>query len=159
MFPFLLVLGLFLPGFFIAKCLRHQLCWASGFVMSLLILFHSAFWLGVFGVPIRLGTTVPCLIGVSAAAAWLWRKYRNPVKTNPRPQFATPDRILLLFSGLVAVVLFARSAVSSPIGSDTLWRWDFLAQRILTLGNFDFYPPLTAADFRAYFFVDGLPPL
>src|SRR5262249_38174001 len=33
------------------------------------------------------------------------------------------------------------------------------ARRLLTLGAFNFYPPLTPADFRTYFFVDGIPPL
>ena len=40
-----------------------------------------------------------------------------------------------------------------------MFRWDFLAQKLLALGRFDFYPPLTPADFRTYFFVDGIPPL
>src|ERR1035437_6596006 len=45
------------------------------------------------------------------------------------------------------------------MGGDMLFRWDFLAQRLLALGRFDFYPPLTPADFRTYFFVDGIPPM
>ena len=45
------------------------------------------------------------------------------------------------------------------MGGDTPFRWDFLARQILAFGKFDFYPPLTPADFRTYFFVDGIPPL
>ena len=58
-FPLFLVLGLFLPGFFIAKYLRHTLWGASAFTISLLILFHSIFWLGVFHISIRLWTVLP----------------------------------------------------------------------------------------------------
>ena len=45
------------------------------------------------------------------------------------------------------------------MGGDTPFRWDFLARQLLAYGKFDFYPPLTPADFRTYFFVDGIPPL
>jgi hypothetical protein len=50
--PLLLLLGLFLPGSLIARRMGHPLWWASGFVFSLLILFHSIFWLGIFHAPI-----------------------------------------------------------------------------------------------------------
>ena len=158
-FPLFLLLGLFLPGFFIAKYLRHTLWWASAFAISLLILFHSIFWLGVFHVSIRLWTVLPSLIATSAGAAWLQRRFAIPVKTNPTTQLTTQDRILILSSGLVGAVLLVHSAISPLMGGDAPFRWDFLAQRLLALGKFDFYPPLTPADFRTYFFVDGIPPL
>jgi Dolichyl-phosphate-mannose-protein mannosyltransferase len=158
-FPLFLVLGLFLPGFFIAKYLRHALWWASAFVISLLILFHSIFWLGVFHVPIRLWTVLPILLAASGGAAWLQRRFAIGVETNPAPPWTTEDRILLLSSGMVGVVLLVHSAIAPLMGGDAPFRWDFLAQRLLALGNFDFYPPLTPADFRTYFFVDGIPPM
>jgi hypothetical protein len=162
MFPFFLILGLFLPGFFIARYSRHTLWGASAFTISLLILFHSVFWLGIFHAPIRLWTVLPCLIAASAGAAWLQRRSVIPAKTAetmPAPQLAKRDWILLLSSGFVGVVLLARSGISPLIGYDTQSRWDFLAQWLLALGKFDFYPPLTPADFRIYFWVDGFPPL
>jgi hypothetical protein len=159
-FPVFLLLGLFLPGFFMAKYLRHHLWWASAFVLSLIILFHSVFWLGVFRVPITLWTVTPCLVAASAVAAWFGRKRSViPVKAKQVPQLARQDLVLLLSSGVVGAVLFARSVISPLVGGDTVFRWDFLAQKLLALGRFDFYPPLTAADFRTYFFVDGIPPL
>src|SRR5205823_2227550 len=75
------------------------------------------------------------------------------------PPWTTQDRTLLLMSGLVGAVLLVHSAITPLMGGDTLFRWDFLAQKLLSLGRFDFYPPLTPADFRTYFFVDGIPPL
>ena len=158
-FPLFLVLGLFLPGFFIAKYLRHTLWGASAFTISLLILFHSIFWLGVFHISITLWTVLPSLIAASAGAAWLQRRSAIPVATNPAPRFTTQDRILILSSGFVGAVLLVHSAISPLMGGDMLFRWDFLAQRLLALGRFDFYPPLAPADFRTYFFVDGIPPM
>jgi hypothetical protein len=159
MFPFFLLLGIFVPGYFVAKYLRHTLWWASAFPISLLVLFHSVFWLGVLGAPITLWTTLPCLIIASAAAAWLASRSAIPAPTRRMPQWTTLDRILMLSSGFVAAALLARSAISPLAGFDTLFRWDFLAQRLLALGKFSFYPPLTAADFHTYFFVDGIPPM
>ena len=158
-FPLFLILGLFLPGFFIAKYLRHPLWWASAFTISLLILFHSIFWLGVSGIPIKLWTVLPVLLAASAMAAWVQRKFALPVAPDPAPPLPTQDRILLLLSGLVGAVLLVHSAIAPTMGGDTPFRWDFLARQLLAFGKFDFYPPLTPADFRTYFFVDGIPPL
>jgi hypothetical protein len=159
LFPLFLPLGLFIPGFFIAKCLRHSLRWASAFTISLLILFHSVFWLGVFGVSLTLWTVLPCLLAASAGAAWLAHRSAIPAQPKSAQPWAALDRGLILASGLAGAVLLARCAISPLIGPDARFRWDFLAQRMLALGKFSFYPPLTAADFRTYFYVDAIPPL
>jgi len=84
--PVFLLLGLFLPGFFVARCLRQSLWGASAYVISLPILFHCVFWLGIAGVPIKLWTVLPLLIAVSGAAAWVQRKFVLPAQKTP----ATP---------------------------------------------------------------------
>jgi hypothetical protein len=166
-FPLLLLLGLFLPGFFVAKWLRHRFWWASAFTISLVVLFHSVFWLGVFHIPIQLSTVVPFLLAVTAVAAWFERRSAIPDRRTgirnsefrwPFPELAI-DRILVGAVACVAAALMARSAISPLIGPDTAFRWDFLAQRLFATGKFDFYPPLAPSDFRNYFYVDGIPPL
>ena len=132
---------------------------SCAFVISLPILFHSVFWLGVFHVRIALWTVLPCLIAASAGAAWLAFRSATPEKTERTPPWSARDRILLLSSGLVGAVLLARSVTAPLIGPDARFRWDFLAQKLFALGRFDFVPPLTPADFRTYFFVDGIPPM
>jgi len=159
LFPFFLLLGLFLPGFFLAKYLGHALWGASAFVLSLVILFHCVFWLGVSGVSIKLWTVLPLLIAASAAAAWAQRRFPLPSAKKTATPWTAQERILVVSSGIVGAVLLVHSATAPLIGQDTLFRWDFLAQRLSALGTFNFYPPLTAADFRTYFYVDGIPPL
>jgi hypothetical protein len=160
MLPFLLAVGLFLPGYFIARSLRHPLWWASAFMISLLILFHIVFWLGIAGAPITLWSVLPCLLVAAAAGAWVARRSSVvPAKSESPSPLSTPDRILVFSSASVGVALLTRSVISPLIGYDTLFRWDFLAQRLLALQRFDFYPPLTAIDFQSYFSVDGIPPL
>jgi hypothetical protein len=157
--PLLIPFGLFLPGFFVARRLGHSLWWASSFVISLLILFQSVFWLGIFRVPITVWTVGMCLAAVSGAGAWWARRQLGPMKGDSAPRWALPDRILIVSSGLVGACLLVRCAASPLLGYDTRFRWDFLAERILALRTFHFYPPITPADFRTYFYPDGIPPL
>jgi hypothetical protein len=157
--PVFLLLGLFLPGYLVARCLRHSLWGASAYVISLPILFHCVFWLGIAGVPIKLWTVLPLLIGVCGAAAWAQRKFALPAEKSPRTPWTWQERILLVSSAVVGAILLVHSARSPFIGQDTLFRWDFLAQRLMQLGKFNFYPPLQPADFRTYFYVDGIPPM
>jgi hypothetical protein len=157
--PIFLLLGLFLPGYFIAKGLRHTMWWASAFPLSLLILFHDVFWLGISGVRLTLGTVLPGLIAASALAAWWARRVPAPSEVKADPPFARLDLILIGSSAAVGLALCGRSAASPLLGGDAPFRWDFLAQKMLALGSFNFYPPLLPADFRTYFFVDGIPPM
>jgi hypothetical protein len=157
--PVLLPLGLFLPGLFFGKALGRGLWWAAAFLISLLVLFHSAFWLDVLHMPVTLWTVLPILAAASAAGWWFYRKYGAAAEAKPAPGFTWPEKLLLGLSGLVGAILLVHVAITPLIGGDAPFRWDFLAQRILALHHFNFYPPLTPADFRSYFYPDGIPPL
>ena len=111
------------------------LWWASAFTISLLILFHSIFWLGVSGIPIKLGTVLPILLAASAIVAWVQRKFSRPVVQDPASSPDTQDRILLLLSGVVGVVLLLHTAIAPSMGGDAPFRWEFLAQQLLAHGG------------------------
>jgi len=83
--PLFLILGLFLPGYFLAKYFRQTLPWAAAFPFSMLILFHSIFWLGMLHVPITLWAVTPCMLTASVLAAWLAKKSASPVKPEAAP--------------------------------------------------------------------------
>src|SRR5215831_6121763 len=138
LFPLFLSIGLFLPGYFIARALRQPLWWATAFLISLPILFHSIFWLGVCGISINVWSVLTCLLAATAASALLQRRFSH---VGPTAENWTPlplvDRILLISSGVVGVVLAVHSVVAPLMGGDTPFRWDFLAQKLLTLGRFD----------------------
>jgi hypothetical protein len=157
--PILLPLGLFLPGYFAARLFRLPLWAPSAFVLSLPILFHCVFWLGVAGVPIKVWSVAPLLIAATGGLAWAQRKFAPVVKASKKTPWTGEERILLAACGAVGLILLVHSARTPLVGQDTRFRWDFLAQLIGQSGNFRFYPPLKAADFRSYFFVDGIPPL
>jgi hypothetical protein len=160
LFPFLLVMGLFLPGLFIAKYLRHNFVVPSAFLISLLVLFHSVFWLGIFGIAINLRTVLAVLTVVTCGMAWLDRRSKAPARQKDlRQPIGMWDWIIIAASGIEGGALLTRVAVSPLIGPDTQFRWDFLAQKLFALGKFDFYPPLKPADFHTYFYVDAIPPM
>lgn len=155
-FPLLCAFGFFLPGYFVARRLDGGFRLASAFVISLLVLFHTVFWLGIAGAPIVLWSVLPFLVVLTCGLAWLARAAPASHGTSEPP--AALDRALVAGAIFVGAVLLARVVVSPLLGYDTRFRWDFLAQRILALGSFDFYPPLTPADFHKYFYVDAIPP-
>jgi hypothetical protein len=157
--PILLPLGLFLPGYFAARLFGLRLWAPSAFVLSLPLLFHCVFWLGVAGVPIKVWSVAPLLIAATGALKWAQRKFAPPEKVEKKTPWTGEERILLAACGVVGLILLVHSARTPLAGEDTRFRWDFLAQLIGQAGNFNFYPPLKPADFRSYFFVDGIPPL
>ena len=133
LFPFCLALGFFVPGYFLAKSLRNEFWAPTAFVLSLLVLFYSVFWLGVFHVQIGMWSVLSCLVVASLAAARLKSQFftHEVAKTEPAAGIGAAERILVASSGLVGLTLLVRSAVSPLIGYDTQFRWDLLAQRIL----------------------------
>jgi hypothetical protein len=157
--PILLPLGLFLPGYFLARWFRVSLWAPSAFVLSLPVLFHFIFWLGVLGVPVRLWNIAPFLILATGALAWAQRKFAPPQASTKTTPWTGAERILLTACGVVGAILLVHSLRAPLVGQDTRFRWDFLGQLIAQSASFQFYPPLQAADFRKYFFVDGIPPL
>jgi hypothetical protein len=49
--------------------------------------------------------------------------------------------------------------VTQPLnGGDVDFRWSWLAEQLLQHRTLDFYPPLTAADFGKYFWIESIPP-
>jgi hypothetical protein len=151
--PLLLLIGLIVPGSLLARRVG-----AAGFLASLLILFHAVYWTGVCHLPITVWTVLPWLIAASGAAAWGGRRAAVPVRPD-HAAWSTEDRVLIAVCAAAAAALAARCIGAPLLGVDTRFRWDFLADRMLALRSFSFYPPLTSADFRSYFYPDGIPPL
>src|SRR4051794_23741680 len=129
--PLLLLLAFFAPGALAARRLRDPLWWASGLVFSLLILFHSAFWLGVSHAPIALRTVLPILLVATAAAAWWAKRSLARAKSGPAASWDLTDRLLLGVCAIATAALVYRAATAPLLGFDTTFRWDFLARQIL----------------------------
>ncbi len=170
--------GFLLPGFLVFWLLARHLPKpglivrsAAAFVISLLILFHLVLWSAIAGLPLTAGTIgielILLMAGLVGSLFIVTR--RDPVRTGPpeiRTLVAPKERglrlswaILMTFVCLIGAAMLLRTWLWPLAGADTTVRWDFLATQILKHQSLGFYPPVSAADFRIYFYADGIPPL
>ena len=56
-------------------------------------------------------------------------------------------------------LIFVRLWKAPLLGPDVNFRWHFLAERILKMKNFSYYPPFTPEHFKIYFYPDSIPPM
>jgi hypothetical protein len=168
MVGFAFVLGFLLPGYLVARLLRADRPWLLAFPVSLPVLFHCMFWVHATGARLTFWNVAAALIGTCALAALALRRWtkRGAAERLPSSEQGGPGapgqsltRPVFAFLSLLCAILLLRSVLEPLSGFDTYFRWDFLAAQILRLGRYDFYPPTTAADFRDYLYVDGIPPL
>jgi hypothetical protein len=151
------VVGFFLPGYLLARILRRSDRIGAAFVFSVVILFHAIFWMGVSGFELRFGRVLLALLVISAVMFPLARK--EWFVAVPRVRLSGIEKLLVGIIALLGVIFTMRVLLAPECGFDSIFRWDFLAERMLQLRNFRFYPPMSAADFRVYPYPDGIPPL
>jgi hypothetical protein len=164
-------IGFLLPGYAVSRLLRSPSPLASALPLSWLSLSLGAWLLQVSGAGVGFASLLAWQALVALAAGWAWwkgprRAERTVRAVPPRPRGPAQDRpgwaLLAPLAGstlLVGLLMLIRSTADPLTGWDTLWRWDFLARRLVELGHLDFYPPVSAADFRIYFYPDGFPPI
>ena len=103
-------------------------------------------------------------VGLAALLLELIARRRGPATTAsgeatpslPRGPLE-PWLLAPVILGLVAIAI--RATLDPLSGFDTVFRWDFLARQMLRHASLGFYPPVTAEDFQAYGWCDGIAPL
>ncbi len=159
----LLPSGLLLPGWLLGRILRSPVPALSAFLGSAVLLFDLV--LGFDALQIRLGpvTLAGGLAVLNVALlvmAWRLRPSPATAPTPPAPEPVSLTRWFWLVPPALALVAIAARAIGEPLsGFDNIFRWDFLARQMLSQGNLNFYPPVTAGDFTRYGWGDGIPPL
>jgi hypothetical protein len=152
------LLGFFLPGYFLSRLLESPAKWISSFLISLLLLFEALFCLQILHIPIHFASVFAILAALSILLGFLAFK-RATVSADTLPRVMAENRWLWGLGTLISLLFVTRAFLSPLQGYDTYFRWNFLATQILKYGNFAFYPPLTPADFKQYFYVDSIPPM
>ncbi|HWB54150.1 MAG TPA: hypothetical protein VG722_08155 [Tepidisphaeraceae bacterium] len=151
-------LGLFASGYFLARCLRSSSAAVLAFPLSLVVLFYCIFLVGLCGIPITFGSVLIPLLIVCGGLGWM--ASHQPARSAAEPAKYSRHGFMLIALGVVSVLMLIQQSLLTPLsGYDTIFRWDYLARRILELHTFGFYPPIRAADFKDYYFVDGFPPI
>lgn len=160
----LMLAGLLLPGAALLHALRLPRTLATCFAGSAFTLYVTVLALQLTGTGITPVTLSAGLLSVSLAAV-LAR--RLALERPGLPMEQESDRRLTPFTAMgrwtplyalfwAAVVL--RAWAEPLAGPDVEFRWGFLAEQMLRVGSLDFYPPLSAADFASYFWVESIPP-
>jgi hypothetical protein len=146
------------PGYFISRLLHSRASWPSTMIVSLLVLFYGAFLAGICGLPVRFITVAVWMIAVSVVAGVAFRP--GPPAPSSKDQVPARLRKVAVAAGTVIGACLLLSCTLRPLtGYDTVWRWDFLARRVLELERFDFYPACTPQDFTVYFYPESISPL
>ena len=75
-----------------------------------------------------------------------------------------PEKYSKLYSSITIVFLFlflfiaVYKFIINPMGCcDNGFRWDYLAEMTIRENNINFYPPVSALEYRKYFYPDGIP--
>jgi hypothetical protein len=157
------VLGLFLPGYALARALRLPGAWAAAFPLSALILTETVVAFTLLGVPLRFRYA----LGAMAAACLLSLAARPRRPTAAGAAEGTPGAAgvpalhttAFLLAALVLLGMGFRTALFPLSGPDTVFRWEALARAMLAREGLSYYPPIASEDFRIYLYPDGFPPL
>ena len=157
----LLLTGLLLPGAMLLRALRLPPMLAGSFLASAALLYASVVLCTLLHVPLSLGTLAAALGLVTLVAAGWTRRTAAPAA----PAEGTGPFSFLFglgaWSPLYAVfwAVIAWRLLTQPLnGGDVDFRWSWLAEQLLHHRTLDFYPPLTAADFGKYFWIESIPP-
>ncbi len=156
--------GFVIPGFLVAKLLGCREDILPTFIVSPVILFHVILVIQTFGVPVTFTSVFAGLAAVSLPLAWLAfrERGRRCAAVSPFEPGIQLKELPWLIPVAVSAAILAVRTYTQPFGyapGDQLFRWDFLAVKIFETGDFSFYPPVTAEDYRVYMYPDGLPPM
>ena len=158
----LLLAGLLGPGAAWMWALRLPITLATAFSGSAVALYASVLALQFASVRISLAS-LTTVLAVIALAAVLARRRNQPGAVTDVPIGAPVETRLSKWVWAPLCVLFWTAVVwrawHEPLsGPDVGFRWSFLAEQMLRIGNLDFYPPRSAADFTSYFWAESVPP-
>ncbi len=152
-----------LPGWLGVSALRVSGRGPAGLILSTLTLFWSVMVVLALGLPLRFGPVLVMQVLVSGIVFALLVKQGRGRAVLPR-RFQSRGvsfemLVLVAAISLVGCVLVIRLLVQPLMGFDCPVRWDLMARQMLSLEGLDFYPPITAQDFRVYTFPDSIAPL
>jgi len=162
LFPISLLMAFFLPGTIVSLRLRSRPIAGAAFIISSVLFFETLFLFQIAGICLSYWMIFGALAVLNVLLSfWCFRSTRFKIPINGAS--LVPSGLLEIFlfiPVLLSTLILALRAVMQPLsGYDTSFRWGWLGQEILRTGNFDFYPPLSSADFLHYFYVDAIPPM
>jgi hypothetical protein len=157
----LAVVWLIIPGWLIARRCGLPYPLLAGFVSGAIGLNALIFALQITSTALSRTAITAAWLLVTLTAIILCRKTTGPaLRTPPLESDGSHRRLLpwLILVPVLAVTIW-RVTFHPLFGMDTSFRWNYLAELMLTHRTLDFYPPTTGADYALYAWPDGIPPL
>ncbi|MDQ5978884.1 MAG: hypothetical protein QG602_1858 [Verrucomicrobiota bacterium] len=152
----LVPIGLLLPGAGWAFAFRLPLPWFVAGVISVLAVYAGIVGMAWMGVPITALSLSVWLALIALLGGLAWRR-SGPVRSVAEPAWREWWLSLPMIPMLFAA---AWRALAQPLpGADADFRWDRLAHLLVESGGMAAYPPVSAEQFGAYFWADGIAPL
>lgn len=152
----LVAAGLLLPGAGWAFAARLPLPWYFAGVISVLAIYAGVVAMAWVGVPISGLSLSVWLAVIALLGVFVWRRSR-PVQTDTTTAWC---EWWLAFPIVPLLFVAAWRALAQPLpGADADFRWDRLAHLLVESGGLAPYPPVSAEQFAAYFWADGIAPL
>lgn len=159
----LLAFGLLLvPGWMLACAAGIPYRLLGGFIASVLLFFGVVLTLNTCSIPLDFRHCALSWLGISGLIAWLGRKriFPGTAQATPSPPYPWREHWPLFVPLVPALGVVVFRATTQPLfGIDTVFRWNFLAQQMLSRGTLGFYPPVTSADYEIYSWPDGIAPV
>lgn len=159
----ILIAGLLLPGYMLARLLRLEQPWIIAFPFSALVLVETVIGFSFVGIPIRFSTMASALALFLTICLFL-HKFRKssppPVSPVDLSRISSHLAMMALSVTTVIITLVAFRTTLFPLaGFDTIFRWEGLAREMLLQQSLDFYPPVNGSDYISHLYADGIPPL
>lgn len=152
----LLLAGLLLPGVIWARAMRWPLPWLIGGVISALGLYAGVMVLSVCSVRVTVLTLGGWQACLALGGVIFSRRHRAAVQ----PVNYSFSEWWIAAPALPMIAVGVWRAVTQPLpGADVDFRWNYLAEIIVSTGGLAHYPAFTAEDFAQYFWPDGIAPL
>lgn len=159
----LLLAGLLVPGAVVLRALRLPGSIGAAFAASAVALYGCALALNASRIPLSLASLIGALTVLTLSALLVARRRGPPTSIDaageqavfiPFVHLGAFAPLMVLYWGVIAFLVY-RDPLAGP---DIQFRWAFLPEQWLQRGNLDFYPPVSAADFLSYFWVESVPP-
>lgn len=155
-----ILMGFFLPGFLLNRIINRDNDYGTAYIVSTVILFQVIFWTGISGFKISLVSVgiILTLINMTLYCLCIFKGIEFKTSASLTPPMTKIEKLLLFPVFLSVLLIFFKSSILNSVG-DQIFRWYFLAARILETGSFSYYPPMSADDYNLYFFTDSFPPI
>ena len=153
-------LGLILlPGWWVARAAGLPQPAVAGFVAGIVALHALIQAATLAGFPLDRPTLAAAWTALCAAAFVFARRLAAGRPAAADDAWPPPSLSWLMLPVVPVFAVAAWRTTAHPLfGVDTVFRWDFLAVRLLERGSLDFYPPVTPADFELYSWPDAIAP-